>query len=119
TEVRRLKAFLLFLDFLPRPLFLVGPFLPPSAADRPPLAGLDLPPRVHPEYEEDNDADDAAVDRVRLPRRLSDVHGHRSSVLRGAPGVRLRGVVHLHLDRLGSLTIAAHGEHELAGVACG
>src|SRR5207245_9115259 len=114
-----LEALLLFLDFLPGPLLLFRASLPPPPANRAPLAGLDLAPRIHPEDEQDDDADHAAVDRIGLPGGLTDVHGERCAVLLGPPRVGLRRVVHIHLERLVSLTVQWRREHDFHRVARG
>src|SRR5439155_21238457 len=113
-----LEALLFFLDFLPRALLLFRAFLPPPTANWAPLAGLDLAARIHPEDEQDDDADHASVDRVGLPGRLTNVHGEGRSVLRRPPGARAGRMVDVRLDRLVPLTAqAVHGEHELHRVA--
>src|SRR5690349_17021943 len=95
-----LEALLLFFDFLPRPFLLGCAFLPPPASNRAPLAGLDLAPRIHPEDEQDDDADHTAVDCPGLPRWLTNVHGERRAVLWSPPCVRFRRVVDVDLERL-------------------
>src|SRR5437867_555123 len=107
------QTLLLFFDFLPWLFLFALASLAPSTSDWAPFAGLDLAPRVHPEDEEDDDANHAAVNRIGLPRRLSNVHGQGCAVLRGPPCVWLRRVIQVHLDRLVPLAEQRYREYQL------